>query len=146
MRSVGVAAFPLVAELGDRLLLAVRDEDRVEAEPARSTRLVGNQPCQDPGAAELLATRREGDELADVPRAPALPSDALQLPQQPLDVLAASEPRRVDSWRAAQTVDLEARVLAQGPGRRIDGAPELGLRSGVLVVGRSCFGRVVVRL
>jgi hypothetical protein len=52
---VGVHRLPLVAELGHRSLLAVRDEDRVKAEALRTVRPVGDPPFQDPGAADFVA-------------------------------------------------------------------------------------------
>ena len=77
--SVRVLGLPLVAELGDRPLLALRDEHRVETEASGPSEPVGDSALEDAGAPELLALRREGDELADVPRATALAFDATKL-------------------------------------------------------------------
>ena len=43
---MGALGLPCVAELGHRLLLAVRDEDRVEAEAGRAARLPGDVPFE----------------------------------------------------------------------------------------------------
>ena len=64
--AVGVCPLPVVPELGDRLRLARRHEDRVVAEALVATTLARDRPLEDPGAAQLAAVRREGDELADV--------------------------------------------------------------------------------
>jgi hypothetical protein len=106
-RSVGVLRLPLVAELGDGPVLPVRHEDRVEAEALRAPRLVGDAALEDSGSSELFAGRREGDELADVAGSAPLVFDPLELPQEPLDVLAAREARRLHARGAAETVDLQ---------------------------------------
>ena len=66
-----VLGLPLVAELCDGALFAVRDEDRVEAEAFLATRLFGDPALEDARAAKLRALGRQRDELADVARASA---------------------------------------------------------------------------
>ena len=78
---MGVARLPLVAELRDRLLLPLRDEDRVEAEAFGAARLFDYSSRKHARAADLLAGGGERDELADIARAPAFPLDALELSQ-----------------------------------------------------------------
>jgi hypothetical protein len=90
-RAMGVLGLPVVAELCHRLLLALRDEDRVEAETAGSPRLADDAAFEDARAAELGAGRRDGDQLTDVTRAPSLALDTLELTQQPRDVFSARE-------------------------------------------------------
>src|SRR5437763_1391571 len=80
-RSVGVRALPLVAELGDRALLAVRHEDRVVAEALAAARLVDDPAFEGADAAVLHAVGVERHELADVPRAPVI--HAVELHEQP---------------------------------------------------------------
>ena len=65
---MGVLPFPLVAQLGNRSLLPVRDEDRVEAEAFGATRLEGDSSFERARAATLLAGWRQDDQLADVTR------------------------------------------------------------------------------
>jgi len=48
---VGVLQLPAVAQVGHGALFALRDEDRVEAEPARSARLFGDPAFEDARAA-----------------------------------------------------------------------------------------------
>jgi hypothetical protein len=88
-----VPRLPVIAELGDRPTLAVRDEDRVKAESARASRLVDDLAGQDAGAAHLLAIRRKGDQLADVAGTPAFSLDAFELGEQTLVGLPAREAR-----------------------------------------------------
>jgi hypothetical protein len=142
-RTMRVPFFPIVSELGDGSLLPLRDEDRIEAEALRASRIVRDPALKHASAADLLAGWRKGHELADVARASAGALDAVELPQQALDVLPAREPRRLDPGRAVQAVDLEPRVLAEDPGRRIDRSTELCLRPSVLVVGRAFLRRVL---
>jgi hypothetical protein len=60
-RAMRMLGLPVVTELPDCSLLALRNEDRVETEAARSSRLVGDAPFQDAGATKLLARGRERD-------------------------------------------------------------------------------------
>jgi uncharacterized membrane-anchored protein len=53
--AVGAGGLPLVAELGHRPLLALGEEDRVEAEALRAARLVDDPALEDAGAAKLFA-------------------------------------------------------------------------------------------
>ena len=46
---MGVHCLPLVAQLGDGLVLAVRNEDRVEAEAASPARFVDDSTFQNAG-------------------------------------------------------------------------------------------------
>src|SRR6266576_176094 len=127
---VGVARLPLVPELGDGPLLAGRDEDRVIAESLRASR--------------LLAAGAEQHELADVTRGPVL--DAAQLAEQPLDRLAAlrAVAGRADPRRAAKSLDLEPRVLAEHPGVRPELAPVCRLGPCVLDVAVASLVRISV--
>lgn len=143
---MGVGGLPLIAQLGDRLVLAVRDEDWIEPEAARSAGLVDNPPLEDAGPAQLSAVRRDSDQLADVTGTPRVALQALELGEQPLDGLTACEPRRFDPWPAVEPGDLEPRVLAEDPVGRIERVSVLGLGAGVLVVGRARLRRIAVGL
>jgi hypothetical protein len=143
---VGIGGLPLVAELCHRPVFAVRSEDRVEAEAARAARLVDDRALEDAGAAQVTAVRRDRDELADVAGAPGVPLQALELREEPLDVLAACEPRRLDPGSAVKAGDLEPRVLAEDPVRRLERVSVRRLGAGVLVVGRAGLRRIVVRV
>ncbi len=76
---MGVFSLPLVPELSDGSLLVVGHEDWVEAEPAGAARLGRDPSVEHARAAELLARRREGDELADVARPASGALDAVEL-------------------------------------------------------------------
>src|SRR5207248_3073005 len=76
-----VARLPLVPELCDGSLLAVRDEDRVVAESLGPARLLGDPALEHTRSAHFLAVRAEQDELADVSRPPVL--DTLQIVDEP---------------------------------------------------------------
>jgi hypothetical protein len=78
---VGVFGLPLISELGNRPVLAVRDEDRIEAEAGRAAGLMGDSAPEDAGAAQLPAVGRDRDELADVAGAPGVSLEALDLGQ-----------------------------------------------------------------
>src|SRR3954465_194247 len=98
---MGVLALPSVAQLGDRPLLARRDEDRVVPEAARTAPLERDRAVQDTRADELGAVRRERDEPRHHPRA------AVRLAPQPLEqrigLVAARRPaRRVQARLAAE--------------------------------------------
>src|SRR5262249_8957117 len=103
-----VLGLPRVAELSDRLFLPGRDEDRVVAKPLAPSGLLRDPALEDPGAAHLLARRRDRDELAEVPRAAPLAVAAAQLREQPPDRIVAAEPCRADARPAAEAVDLDA--------------------------------------
>src|SRR5437588_3764319 len=111
--AVGVLGLPFVAELRDSSLLARGDEDRVVAEPVVAARFIGDPAFEDAGAAQLLARRTEGHQLADVTGAAALPLDVAKLAEQAADGVAPAEARRADPRGAAEALDLEPRVLAQ---------------------------------
>jgi hypothetical protein len=74
-----VARLPLVAELRDGPGLAVRDEDRIEAEAACAARPFDDPAFEDARPAQLVTFRREGDELADVARPSRFALDPLEL-------------------------------------------------------------------
>jgi hypothetical protein len=141
---VGVGRLPLVAQLGDRLLLVLGHKDRVETEAARPAGLVDDAAFEDAGPSLLLAFRRDGDQLADVARTSVL--HAVELGEQAPDVFPAGEARRLDPRAAAQPVDLEAGVLAEHPRRRLQRVAKLSLRPGVLVVRRARLRRVLLDL
>src|SRR5579859_7692991 len=103
---------PGVAQLANRLLLAVRDEDRVVAEATGATRRVGDAPVDDTRAPELLAVGRERDELGHIARASVL--DALELAEQLGDRGRSFRriARRLDAGPAAERGDLEPGILA----------------------------------
>jgi hypothetical protein len=104
---VGVVRLPLVAELRDRTLLVVRDEDRVEAEAAGAARLIDDPSLENAGAVQLFALRRDRHELADVARSAAFALDAAKLGEQARDMLAPGETGRLDARPAAERVDLQ---------------------------------------
>src|SRR6266576_3494538 len=141
---VGVARLPLVPELGDGPLLAGRDEDRVVAESLRASRLLGDPALEQARTTHLLAAGAEQHELADVARGPVL--DAAQLAEQPLDRLAAlrAVAGRADPRRAAKSLDLEPRVLAEHPGVRPELAPVCRLGPCVLDVAVASLVRISV--
>src|SRR5438874_423686 len=132
---MGMLRFPLVAELCDRAILAVGDEDRVEAEAFRPARLVGDPSGQRAGTAELVALRRQRDELADGARAASVALDPLELAQQPTHLLTGCAARRLHARTAAEPCELDAGVLAEHPGiRGSDPATEHRLDARVVVV------------
>jgi hypothetical protein len=106
-RAVRVLGLPPVSQLGDGLRLAVGHENRIEPESLRTPRLGGDEPLQDPGAANLFSLRRDGDELTHIAGPPTPALDSLELGKQALDVLAGRESRRLDSRPAAESFDLE---------------------------------------
>ena len=141
---MGVGRLPLVAQLGDSLLLALRHEDRVEAEPLRPARIVDDSSFENACPSLFAPLGRNRDQLAHVAGAPVL--HPLELGEQALDVLTAGEARRLDAGPAPQPVDLESGVLAKNPRRTLQRVAELGLGPGVLVVGRARLGRVLLGL
>ena len=125
----------------DRFRLAVRNEDRVEAEAFAAARVIRDAAAERPRPEKLLAARRQRDQLADVARVPTLAFDSSQLPQEPADLVAGRTTRRVQSGTAVECRDLESRILAKHPPLRIaHAASELRLRARVLVVRRALFG------
>ena len=58
-RAMGVLGLPRVAELGNRLLFAVRYEDRVVAEALASRRPHGDPSLERAGAAQPASVRRK---------------------------------------------------------------------------------------
>jgi hypothetical protein len=141
---VRVARLPVVPELGDGALLAVRHEDRVVAESLLAARRLGDPAFEDARPAQLLAVRAEQDELADVARPTVL--GAAQLAEQPFDRLGALRrvAGRADPRRAAERLDLEPGVLAEDPAARREPVGGLGPR--VLVVAVAALLRIVVRV
>src|SRR3954468_9784936 len=108
-------ALPAVAELRDRPLLAVGDEDRVVAEAAAAARRVGDRSLDDAGAAENRAVGRDRDELGDVARSSI--GRALELAEQLRDRRRSFRrvARRVQPGATVERGDLDAGVLADGP-------------------------------
>src|SRR5207248_1087391 len=104
-RAVGVLRLPLVAELRDRLLLAGRDEDRVEAEAGRAVSLERDPAFERAGAAELPPVGRDRDELADVAGAPVL--DPGERVEDPLHMPALRPARSLDAGLSSERLDLE---------------------------------------
>src|SRR5689334_7084057 len=144
-RPVRVLGLPLVAELGHRALLAVRDEDRVEAEAFRPARFLGDAAFERARAAELASVRRERDELADVAGAPV--GLAVERLEDPLDVPALRPARRLDARGPVQRIDLEPRVLAEHPClRRSDLAAVKRLAARVLQEPVAGLRRIVARV
>src|SRR5436190_12216852 len=144
---MGMLRLPFVAELGNRALLAVRREDRIETEAFAPVRLAGDSPFERAGAAVLVALRRDRDELADIPRAPPVAGDALELAQQPADLVTGRASGRLHARPAAEPFHLDAGVLAEHPRvGRPDAAAEDGLHTRVVVVSRAVLGGEVVRI
>jgi hypothetical protein len=141
---VGVHRLPLVAQLGDGLVLPVRNEDRIEAEAARPAPLVDDSSVQDARPSKLASLRRYGDQLADVARTPV--PDAVELREQALYVFPPGKPCRLDARPAPEPVDLEAGVLAKDPSRGVERMPEPRLRPRVLVVRLAGLRRVFLGL
>src|SRR5690242_12810051 len=133
-----MARLPLVAELGNRALLAVGHEHRIESEPLGAAGPVRDSPAEGAGAAQLFPVRTDRDELRHVARAPALVFDTIERAEQPAHLVAGGAARRGHSGPAAEPVDLDAGVLTEHPGlgRRAP-AREERLAPGVLVVRRA---------
>jgi hypothetical protein len=139
---VGVPALPIVAELSDRALLAVGNEDRVEAEAAGAARLRADPALEHARSADLAAVGRDRDELADVARSTiGNPGERLE---DPLDVAPLRPAGGLDAGAAAERDDLEPGVLAQDPlPRRADGASVECLRARVLAERLTGLRRVL---
>ena len=143
-RAVRVRPLPLVAELGDRSLLAVGDEDRVVAEALAAARLVGDAAFERPCAAVLRAVGRERDELADVTRArrSSTPSE--------LRAAAGRRDRRRRSARNGRRGDRRGRRPRSPSPRRSPrprgstARPKSAFAARVLVVGLAVSGGYVV--
>ena len=130
-----VLGLPLVAELCDGALFAVRDEDRVEAEAFLATRLFGDPALEDARAAELRALGRQRDELADVARASASGSAPSRRLEHPFHVRASCP---LADFRPGAPPSRATSVPESSPSPRVcraDLAPETGLRQRVLEVG-----------
>src|ERR671937_2634370 len=131
-----MVCLPLVAELGDGAVLAIRDEDWIEAEAGRAGRCGRNAARERSGSAQRPPVRPERHELAHVARSPGLALHPVELAQHPADLVAGRAARGMDAGPSAETHDLDARILAQLP--HVGGhmrAAELRLRIRVLVVG-----------
>src|SRR5688500_8923830 len=117
---MAVLRLPGVAELRDRVLFPLGDEDRVVAEAAGAPAL-GRDPALERALGDhLVALRREGDDRRAVAAAPCRVLHARELAEQLLDVrvvarVLAGVARGEDARRARQRVDLEPRVLAGDP-------------------------------
>src|SRR5919204_5305351 len=141
-RAMGVLRLPLVAELRNRSLLSLRNEDRIEAEAFAAARFVRNTAAQRAGAPKLFATWRERDELGSVTGLSSFARNARQRPQQPADFVTRGTAGRTHARTAVQPYDLDSRVLAEHPALWIADAPaELRLDAGILVVRRAILGR-----
>src|SRR6478735_1600023 len=132
--SVRVVPLPLVAELRDRSVLAVRNEDRVEAEAFRSADRVCDPASERARSPMLGAVGCDGYELAYVARAAAVALDAFELLEGALRLPPCRPPGGHDSRSAFEPVDLDARVFAEHPAVAGARAPELRFRARVLVV------------
>src|SRR5581483_11527591 len=128
---MGMPGLPLVAELGHRPLLAVRDEHRVEAEAGAAASFLGDPALKRARAAQLAAVRSDRDQLADVARPAVLL--ARQGLEDPLDVPALRPASRLDARPPGERLDLEPGVLAEQPAVRAHAAPEQRLAACVLV-------------
>src|SRR3954451_14483564 len=111
-----VLGFPVVSELRDGALFAVRDEHRVEAEAFGATGRERDAAGERAGAAQLLAVRAERDELGDVTRTPPLAVHALQRAQHPSHLVAGGAPGRPHARGPVEASDLDAGVLTDHPG------------------------------
>ena len=69
-RAVRVTLLPAVAELRDGAVLPDGNEDGVEAEALRPRSRVGDHSVERPARDDLAAVLADGDDDADVPRAP----------------------------------------------------------------------------
>src|SRR5256714_2154864 len=141
---MGMNAFPVVTELRDLPVVAVGNEDRVIAE-ARVAAAFGRQLAREYAAhVDLVAARRERDDLGDHPRAPVL------LAGEPLEqrvgLIALRRPAGgVQAGAPVQGVALDAGVLAEHPDvGRCKGTAEPGLDPRVLLVRLAGLGRPVV--
>src|SRR2546421_2217203 len=142
---MGVARLPCIAKLRNRLLLAVGNEDRVEAEALASAGRVRDPAGERPRSANLVTARRESDELADVARPASVAADSFELAHQPADLVARSAPRGMHSGRTVQPGDLEAGVFTDHPAiARADAPTELSFRARVVVIRRAVLrGKVL---
>src|SRR5436305_6519901 len=140
-----VARLPLVPELGDGSLLAVRDEDRVVAESLGPARLLGDPALEHTRSAHFLAVRAEQDELADVSRPPVL--DTLQIVDEPRDrahALILAVAGRANAGSAAEGFHLDPGVLTKRPragGKRVG---RFGTR--IVVVAVASLFVIVIRI
>src|SRR5712691_528502 len=137
-----VFGLPLVAQLGDRRLLAFGDEDRVEAEALAAAGFLGDAPLERARAAELLLLRRETDELAHVAGPTVVAADAGELPEEPAHRIVAPGTRGFDAGAATERRHLDAGVLSQHPDVGLCHRPtEPRLAARVLAIGVAHFGR-----
>jgi len=140
---MGVLHLPRIPQLGDGLLFAKRDEDRVVTEALAAPSFVCDLALKGPGRADFGPVRSEDDELADV-ACPAV-GDAFELGEQTLDRIGRPA-RGLDSRAAAESGHLDAGVLAGDPvlGRGMQ-APVPCLDPGVLEKGGAVLDRLVGR-
>src|SRR5438477_2967280 len=147
VRSVRMLRFPVVAELGDRAGLALRNKDRIEAEAGVAARAGCDPAFERALPTALLASRAEGDELAHVPSMSGIALQALKLLQHPPDLVPGGAARGMDARASSQAGDFDAGILAEHPERRRrERAAEPGLRQRVVVVRRARFGRIVLHV
>ena len=112
MRDLVLARLP---ELGDGLLLALGDEDRVVPEPRRAPLVVCEPSLEPPLDDELPPVGKHGRESAHVRRAAVV--DAVHAREQRAPaggVVRAREARRANAGLAAQGDDRDTGVLAEG--------------------------------
>src|SRR5438105_10136484 len=129
--------FPLppLAELGDGLRRARRDEDRVVTEACLAALFGRNRSFENARAGELLAVGRKRHEHRHHPSA------AVVLAREPLEqrerLVAFRPTRRTDARRAVERFELDPGVLAQHPVARLALPAEARLEARVLLVGRT---------
>src|SRR5262245_2490274 len=139
-----VLPLPVVPELRDGSILALGDEDGVEAKAFASPQLVGDSPFEDARAPVLGPLRRDRHQLAHVAGPAAVALDALELLERALRLATRCPTGRPHAGAAAEALDLDARVLAEHPAVRREAVPELGLRPRVLEVGLTTLRRVLL--
>ena len=146
MGAVGVLRLPLVAQLGDRARLALRDEDRVIAEAVRAAALVPDRPLERSTAAYLGPVGEEAHELAYIARAAV--GLALELAES-RSTLLPGLPQRAE-WMPGRPYSAAASIPESSPSTGSFGASEpaaeAGLDQRVLVVGGAIFERILIRL
>src|SRR3954470_15899544 len=95
IRAMRVLPLPVVAQLGNGLISALWDEDRIEAEPLGAAGLYSDPALERAAAAELFTGRGHEHELADVARASLL--HAAELTEEPADRIGTARSNRMDA-------------------------------------------------
>ena len=121
-RAVGVSPLPVVAELGDRAVLAVGDEDRVEAEALRSRRRRGRSPRR---ASPRATTSRPSSATATMTQTyrARRSSSVGQRLEHAADRIAGRPARGQHARAPVERDRLDAGVLADRPGVQPARAP-----------------------